>query len=132
MGKFSRNKSLPARRTVSPWMTAFYICGILLLPMLFMGAIPTASAEEDVQEPIKENAVTGPGKYNASLKFDDFVCGYEAPLPEGPGVSGHTGQSISWQVKSANCCDYSNRHRSWNHIFLRWYNAERQSRHHGQ
>lgn len=60
MARFSRNKSRPARPTVSPWMTAFYICAILLAPMLFMGMIPTASAEENVQEPIKDNSVTGP------------------------------------------------------------------------
>ena len=53
-------------------MTAFYICAILLAPMLFMGMIPTAAAD-DVQEPIKDNGVTGPGMYTANLKVDDIV-----------------------------------------------------------
>jgi hypothetical protein len=48
-------------------MTAFYICAILLAPMLFMGMIPTAAAD-DVQEPIKDNGVTGPGMYTANLE----------------------------------------------------------------
>ena len=43
-------------------MTAFYICAILLAPMLFMGMIPSAHAE-DVQEPMNDSSVTGPGAY---------------------------------------------------------------------
>ena len=43
-------------------MTAFYICAILLAPMLFMGMIPSAHAE-DVQEPLNDSGVTGPGAY---------------------------------------------------------------------
>ena len=61
MARFSRNKSRPAARTVSPWMTAFYICAILFAPMLFMGMIPSASAQE--QEPMKADDVSGPGAY---------------------------------------------------------------------
>lgn len=59
MARFSREKSRPAPRSVSPWMTAFYICAILLAPMLFMGMIPTASAQDS--DASKE--VTGPGMY---------------------------------------------------------------------
>nr|POE49189.1 78 kda glucose-regulated protein like [Quercus suber] len=58
MARFSRDKSRPMRSTVSPWMTAFYICAILLAPMLFMGMIPSAHAQDT--EPTKDNAVTGP------------------------------------------------------------------------
>lgn len=39
-------------------MTAFYICAILLAPMLFMGMIPAAHAQEDT----KDTGVSGPGK----------------------------------------------------------------------
>lgn len=56
MARFSRNKTQPSRASVSPWMTAFYICAILLAPMLFMGMIPAAQAQE------KDTSVTGPGK----------------------------------------------------------------------
>lgn len=34
-----------------------------MAPMLFLGMIPTARAD-DVQEPIKDNAVIGPGMYS--------------------------------------------------------------------
>ncbi|KAI7359923.1 78 kDa glucose-regulated, partial [Hortaea werneckii] len=61
MARFSRNKSSMAQRpTVSPWMTAFYICAILLAPMVFMGIIPSAHAEENVQDPSKDTSVSGP------------------------------------------------------------------------
>ncbi|KAK5162884.1 ATPase with role in protein import into the ER [Saxophila tyrrhenica] len=60
MARFSRSRSQPAPRTISPWMTAFYICAILVAPMLFMGMIPSAHAAENVQEPIKDNQVSGP------------------------------------------------------------------------
>lgn len=63
MARFSRNKSSMAQRpTVSPWMTAFYICAILLAPMVFMGMIPSAHADENVQDPSKDSSVSGPGK----------------------------------------------------------------------
>ncbi|KAI7607451.1 78 kDa glucose-regulated, partial [Hortaea werneckii] len=61
MARFSRNKSSMAQRpTVSPWMTAFYICAILLAPMVFMGMIPSAHADENVQDPSKDSSVSGP------------------------------------------------------------------------
>jgi len=44
-------------------MTAFYICAILFAPMLFMGMIPSAHAQDNVQEPIKDNSVSGPSKW---------------------------------------------------------------------
>ena len=53
-------------------MTAFYICAVLLAPMLFMGMIPTAAAD-DVQEPIKDNGVTGPGVYRISIQSRSIV-----------------------------------------------------------
>lgn len=59
MARFSRNKSSPSRSTVSPWMTAFYICAILLAPMLFMGMIPSAHAQDTEKA---DTGVTGPGK----------------------------------------------------------------------
>lgn len=43
-------------------MTAFYICAILLAPMVFMGMIPSAHADENVQDPSKDSSVSGPGK----------------------------------------------------------------------
>lgn len=58
MARFSRNKSQQAHRATSPWMTMFYICAILLAPMLFMGMIPSASAQDTPEE---ANGVTGPG-----------------------------------------------------------------------
>ena len=61
MGRFSREKSRPAAKVMSPWMTAFYICAILLAPMLFMGMIPSASAQEATQEKMKSE-ITGPGE----------------------------------------------------------------------
>lgn len=64
MARFSQNKSRPSRPTVSPWMTAFYICAILLAPMLFMGMIPSAHAQDT--EP-KDTGVSGPGKPQAML-----------------------------------------------------------------
>nr|POF08214.1 78 kda glucose-regulated protein like [Quercus suber] len=60
MARFSRDKSRTIRSTVSPWMTAFYICAILLAPMLFMGMIPSAKAQD--AEPAKDAAVSGPGE----------------------------------------------------------------------
>lgn len=42
-------------------MTAFYICAVLIMPMVFLGMIPSARAE-DVAEP-KENGITGPGEW---------------------------------------------------------------------
>ena len=61
MARFSRNQSRPARTTVSPWMTAFYICAMLIAPMLFMGMIPSAAAEEKVADTKNDNSVSGPG-----------------------------------------------------------------------
>ncbi|WPH02512.1 Hypothetical protein R9X50_00537700 [Acrodontium crateriforme] len=58
MARFSQNKRTPSRRSISPWMTAFYICAVLIMPMVFLGMIPSARAE-DVAEP-KENGITGP------------------------------------------------------------------------
>lgn len=43
-------------------MALFYVCALLMAPMLFMGMIGSARAEENVQEPIKDTSVTGPGK----------------------------------------------------------------------
>ena len=94
-------------------MTAFYICAILVAPMLFMGMIPSARAE-DVQQPLTDEAI-GPGAYtypphpHATLfsssdvcqkpsdwetchKDENIVCGYgmgEYDLQkDGPGASG--------------------------------------------
>lgn len=36
----------------------FYICALVLAPMLFMGMIPAANAQEEA----KDTSVTGPGK----------------------------------------------------------------------
>jgi len=59
MARFSRNKR-SSRPSVSPWMTAFYIGAILFAPMLFMGMIPSASAQ-DTEKPLTDsNAITGP------------------------------------------------------------------------
>ncbi|GIZ39863.1 hypothetical protein CKM354_000323000 [Cercospora kikuchii] len=57
MARFSRSQSGPSRSTVSPWMTAFYICAILLAPMLFMGMIPSAHAQDAEKT---DTSVTGP------------------------------------------------------------------------
>ncbi|GAB7363375.1 hypothetical protein MBLNU230_g3655t1 [Neophaeotheca triangularis] len=60
MARFSRNQhSRPQRSArVSPWMTAFYICAILLAPMVFMGMVGTAQAQDEA--PASENSVSGP------------------------------------------------------------------------
>jgi heat shock protein 5 len=42
-------------------MTAFYMCAVLLAPMLFMGMIPSARAQDT--EAAKDNTITGPGKH---------------------------------------------------------------------
>jgi len=90
-------------------MTAFYICAILMAPMLFMGMIGTASAEESTQEPLKDSAVLRPGAYTypphssfapeatvASVELDDGppdypLCGNMfddlPPAVKGPGGS---------------------------------------------
>ncbi|KAK0284191.1 ATPase with role in protein import into the ER [Friedmanniomyces endolithicus] len=60
MARFSRNRSRASVATVSPWMTAFYICAILMAPMLFMGMIPSARAQDNVQEPITDSSISGP------------------------------------------------------------------------
>ncbi|KAM3419479.1 hypothetical protein BST61_g5404 [Cercospora zeina] len=57
MARFSRSHSGPSRSAVSPWMTAFYICAILLAPMLFMGMIPSAHAQDAEKA---DTSVTGP------------------------------------------------------------------------
>jgi len=54
--------SRPSAATVSPWMTAFYICAILMAPMLFMGMIPSARAQDNVQEPITDSSISGPSE----------------------------------------------------------------------
>lgn len=58
------------------------MCAILLAPMLFMGMIPAARAE-DVQDPIKENAVTGPGAYTYLPHSSRSPLAYEEPLGYG-------------------------------------------------
>ncbi|SMR42348.1 unnamed protein product [Zymoseptoria tritici ST99CH_1A5] len=58
MARFSRNKGRSARPAVSSWMTALYMCAILLAPMLFMGMIPSARAQDT--EAAKDTGVTGP------------------------------------------------------------------------
>ena len=70
MARFSRNHSRPARATVSPWMTAFYICAMLIAPMLFMGMIPSAAAEEKVADTKNDNSVSGPGKHMSIIMQD--------------------------------------------------------------
>ena len=67
MARFSRNRSRPARATVSPWMTAFYICAMLVAPMLFMSMIPSAAAEADTKS---DNSITGPGEHDIQ-SYDD-------------------------------------------------------------
>ena len=42
-------------------MALFYVCALLMAPMLFMGMIGSARAD-DAQEPIKDTSITGPGK----------------------------------------------------------------------
>ncbi|KAI6931706.1 hypothetical protein KC355_g16274 [Hortaea werneckii] len=77
MARFSRNKSSMAQRpTVSPWMTAFYICAILLAPMVFMGMIPSAHADENVQDPSKDSSVSGPAN---SAGMQSLVSIWEPP-----------------------------------------------------
>ena len=39
-------------------MTMFYICALIFAPMLLMGMLPSANAQEDA----KDTSVTGPGK----------------------------------------------------------------------
>jgi hypothetical protein len=39
-------------------MTMFYICALVFAPMLLMGMLPSANAQEDA----KDTSVTGPGK----------------------------------------------------------------------
>ena len=37
----------------------FYICALVFAPMLLMGMLPSANAQEDA----KDTSVTGPGKH---------------------------------------------------------------------
>ena len=60
MARFSRNKSAPARTWVSPWMTAFYICAVLFMPMLFMGMLPSANAQD--ADTKADTGIQGPGE----------------------------------------------------------------------
>ncbi|EMF17790.1 Hsp70 chaperone BiP/Kar2 [Sphaerulina musiva SO2202] len=57
MARYSGHKSSPARASVSSWMTAFYICAIFLAPMLFMGMIPSAHAQDTEKA---DTGVSGP------------------------------------------------------------------------
>lgn len=61
MARYSRNKGSPARPSMSRWLTALYVCAVLIAPMLFMGMIPSARAQEDSTEATKDG-VSGPGK----------------------------------------------------------------------
>lgn len=56
-------------------MTAFYICAILLAPMLFMGTIPSAHAQDT--EPAKDTSISGPGTFErgAAESFDESKGG---------------------------------------------------------
>lgn len=59
MARFSRNRSSPARPSMSRWMTALYVCAVLIAPMLFMGMIPSARAQDAAES--KADGVSGPG-----------------------------------------------------------------------
>lgn len=63
MARYSRDQRRRSAPSTSPWMTMFYICALVLAPMLFMGMIPSANAQEDA----KDTSVTGPGKSMDSL-----------------------------------------------------------------
>jgi hypothetical protein len=52
---------------VSPWMTAFYMCAVLLAPMLFMGMLPSAHAQDTEKA---DTGVTGPGKSSPSVELE--------------------------------------------------------------
>ncbi|KAL1586461.1 Endoplasmic reticulum chaperone BiP [Cladosporium halotolerans] len=56
MARYSRDQRRRSAPSTSPWMTMFYICALVLAPMLFMGMIPSANAQEDA----KDTSVTGP------------------------------------------------------------------------
>ncbi|KAM0723980.1 hypothetical protein Q7P37_000971 [Cladosporium fusiforme] len=56
MARYSRDQRRRSAPTTSPWMTMFYICALVLAPMLFMGMIPSAHAQEEA----KDTSVTGP------------------------------------------------------------------------
>lgn len=69
-------------------MALFYVCALLMAPMLFMGMIGSARAE-DVQEPIKDTSVTGPGK---CIPYTIARCSRCAASPGG-GLAYAFGQS---------------------------------------
>ena len=62
-------------------MTAFYICAILLAPMLFMGMIPSAHAQDTEKT---DTGITGPGKSTHSVQLSpDTAASLEAPSSTG-------------------------------------------------
>jgi heat shock protein 5 len=64
MARYSRDQRRRSSPTTSPWMTMFYICALVFAPMLLMGMLPSANAQEDA----KETSVTGPGKLAIPVK----------------------------------------------------------------
>lgn len=62
MARYSRDQRRRSSPTTSPWMTMFYICALVFAPMLLMGMLPSANAQEDA----KDTSVTGPGKHTIS------------------------------------------------------------------
>jgi hypothetical protein len=64
MARYSRDQRRRSSPTTSPWMTMFYICALVFAPMLLMGMLPSANAQEDA----KDTSVTGPGKLAIPVK----------------------------------------------------------------
>jgi len=56
MARYSRDQRRRSSPATSPWMTMFYICALVFAPMLLMGMLPSANAQEDA----KDTSVTGP------------------------------------------------------------------------
>lgn len=52
-------------------MTAFYICAIFLAPMLFMGMIPSAHAQDTEKA---DTGVSGPGKLPHMIESSRAAC----------------------------------------------------------
>lgn len=65
MARYSRDQRRRSSPTTSPWMTMFYICALVFAPMLLMGMLPSANAQEDA----KDTSVTGPGKLAIPVKL---------------------------------------------------------------
>lgn len=111
MARYSRDQRRRSTPSTSPWMTMFYICALVLAPMLFMGMIPTANAQEDA----KDTSDIGPGK---------------SPRVVLSGARNQRRQEdramFQWRALLTLSC--SHRHRSWNNLLLRWYHEGWQGR----